>query len=450
MYVCCTYIHACVYTCVYSVFILIEFCFISFQWEHKCLELVAEKHMALEAAVIPRDTQIGRLERILAENNDLLQAYRHQKAHQAAQITDTNCKITELEIQLVTAQTSLQEKEALIQTLQQSFLEPEDPTLNDQHHSPPPSHNAHYSPVSQRNLGFTGSQTANQTSSHSMSLPPSPPLKYRSAPNGAPGVGRNHKSAVTSPVKGYNMDRSLSASPVKTISERMGLSQSPIKRHSDRGVPSKLKIEPYSSNGHVNGSNNMMDYSPPMGNYGQHYRKLSPQSSSSAPNSPNVYNTRKPRISQPNLKFLQVPPPKLTQSNEHPFLTNGGPGHGPSSSNSRFVKSNTGGMIRNHSRSPVVVPGLYGRAVKSKTPPPNYKLVAIPTSDRKKNGSTVMAKQIPKLRHHSVDDILEITNPSSSDGQSMQNGHLELFNSLLGDSMPTLPSQIHSHSGPSY
>lgn len=94
------------------------------RWEQKCLELVAEKQMALEAAIIPRyirwvigpmhtymgihlpiipshhcrDSRIAQLERELAHKCDLTEELKRQKAHYIAQIQEVNKALSETEV----------------------------------------------------------------------------------------------------------------------------------------------------------------------------------------------------------------------------------------------------------------------------------------------------------------------------------------------------------------
>ena len=135
-----------------------------------------------------------------------------------------------------------------------------------------------------------------------------------------------------------------------------------------------------------------------------HRRNASPMHSSSAPTTPKI-KARKPKMSHPNLLF----PPASTSA--------------PSSATS----------------SPAIT-RQRGRGLKSKTPPPSYRVTSSKTQQYE--GS--------RQRHRSVDGLLDDMDPLPGDSQ---NGQLDLFESLLGESMPptVAPSFInggytHQHS----
>ncbi|KAL5475392.1 hypothetical protein EMCRGX_G025201 [Ephydatia muelleri] len=101
------------------------------RWEQKCLELVAEKQMALEAAIIPRDNRIAQLERELAQKGDLTEELKRQKSSYIAQIQEANKALSETEVRCASLQAALAEKDSVIRMLQQSFLEPDNSPPDD-------------------------------------------------------------------------------------------------------------------------------------------------------------------------------------------------------------------------------------------------------------------------------------------------------------------------------
>lgn len=94
--------------------------------EHKCLELVAEKQMELDAATVPRDTMIAQMKRTIAEQKDTIEELRQQKMKYMVQLYDANKKMADLENKKAILQLNVAEKDSLIQTLQQSYAEVDD------------------------------------------------------------------------------------------------------------------------------------------------------------------------------------------------------------------------------------------------------------------------------------------------------------------------------------
>ena len=98
-------------------FLVISLCL---QWEQRCLELVAEKQMALDTAVIPRstimntlsptlpidkhshcrDTKISHLERLLMEDKDTIKELREGKLHYMALYHEADKKVARLDSRL--------------------------------------------------------------------------------------------------------------------------------------------------------------------------------------------------------------------------------------------------------------------------------------------------------------------------------------------------------------
>ena len=401
------------------------------QWEQKCLELVAEKHMVLEAAVIPRDSRVGQLERTVSEQTITIQELYQQRANYVTQLSDTNQRLAELETKLSSMKVTINEKDTVIQALQHSFFDPDE--LSQDEHMLTSSPILHHSPVAAKKYGFhLGSQTdidgtvslpgdMNSAKSYPQ-YPPSPPMKRRGVPNGTyttSHISRGHVNESLSPVRRYPENRPTGGQ--RSINERNSASRSlsPVKRSStERGAPVYMVKDPNPP--YASGS--PTEYPPPSASHGSfsHYSKLSYPLpvSNSAPNSPNTRSvTRKPRISHPNLHFLQVP--------------------NTSSPHSRAGKANT--SPRGTRMTP---PGLPDRAVKSKTPPPNYKLVSYSSGNGNGGGGqsnrrTMVNRSPSKQRHHSVDDILGSKEYDlTTRGHSLQNGSMELFQSLIGGSVP--------------
>ena len=400
--------------------------------------------MALETAVVPRDTRLAHLERALAEKTDIVHELRQQRSMYLSQISDANQRLAEMETRAASLQSTIEEKDSLIQMLQQSFLDPDDYSSTFSQEDQLSSFQLHHSPVSAKKFTLNGatmhilsgtSASGTSGSGHgmmksraserghyeqlSLHIPP-PPLSsiHHRFSNGAHAHGggggggggrtprhsegsRGYPVELGSPVRGY-VNCSLPTSPVKAMQYERSGSLSPIKRPNERGTHKYYTLEL---------SDDMMDNSasghyyrgqlPPVatgggggggGVYGGSHsspptsHKLSVPSSNSAPNSPSVRKvSHKPRISQPNLHHIQVPPVHggggghMTAGTSR--LNGGGSGNGrepnlshltrlgspPKYRNPKGAKSNTGVTRRNH-----IQPSI--DEVKSKTPPPNYKL----------------------------------------------------------------------------
>lgn len=365
---------------------------------------------------MPRDTRLAHLERSLAEKTDIVHELRQQRSMYLSQISDANQRLAETESRMASLQSTIQEKDSLIQMLQQSFLDPDDcSNVSFCSQEDPMSSSLHHSPVSAKKFSLNGSIVplsldSNGTGfrgidrSHydqlSLQIPPPPVTSYHHRfTNGAHAHGgrtsrhsegspnyRGYQIDLGSPVKGYS-NISLPSSPVKPVHYERSGSLSPIKRPNDRSTHKYYTLEL---------ANDVPDSSPyyrgqlqpaGVGNQGsspvtptQH--KLSLPTSSSAPNSPNVRKVHhKPRISQPNLHQVRVP---IHGGNGTTAHSNGRPsgsttkepnlstltrlGSPPKYRSPKGVKSNTGDMRRSNVRPPVEV------EAKSKTPPPNYKL----------------------------------------------------------------------------
>lgn len=372
--------------------------------------------MALETAVVPRDTRLAHLERSLAEKTDIVHELRQQRSMYLSQISDANQRLTEMESRMASLQSTIQEKDSLIQMLQQSFLDPDDCSSNVSYCSQedPMSSSLHHSPVSAKKFSLNGAIVplsldssgtgfrginGSQYDQLSLQIPPPPVTSYHYRfTNGAHArSGRTSRHSecspsyrgypidLGSPVKGYS-NISLPSSPVKY--ERSG-SLSPIKRPNDRGTHKYYTLElanevPAESSHYYRGQ-----LQPAGGNQGgspvtptQH--KLSLPTSSSAPNSPNIRKVyHKPRTSQPSLHHIHAPihsgnvtpargggrPSGVTASKEPNLSTLTRLGSPPKYRSPKGVKSNTGDMRRNDVR-----PLAVDMEAKSKTPPPNHKL----------------------------------------------------------------------------
>lgn len=443
------------------------------QWEHKCLELVAEKQMTFEIAVIPKEARISALERSLAEKIDTLHELRHQKAAYMSQLTEANRRITELEIKLTSVQSSLQEKDSVITMMQKSFLDPEDdpfattthssisstaqllpppssghpthhhppqshpnhqmhlpppypPTSSYNHPLPPPPH--HYFPTADSSNGIDGDTTPrDRTGSGSyievvsfttpQPLPnhwsangpqprsPGPNIPIRTLPLGGP-------PAVAQPTY-----RSKSVSPVKALGGN-------INGMKPKGAPGNhLTNYPQETPSRRNGYT-PLHQSPPTNRYFPNSIHQQRSNSNSAPNSPSVKSTpRKPRISHPNMRLLQVP------TSEYTAAVGYRPNHTP---NNIRRKCNTGPGAMRRNYKPLPSP----RAVKSKTPPPDYRLVTV--SGSRGNNKSESPKLAPtKPRHRSVEDMLSTAHEGQGHQRDTPLYHpdsLELFQTLIGDS----------------
>lgn len=390
------------------------------QWEQKCLELVAEKQMAFEAAVIPKDARIASLERSLAEKIDMLHEVQHQKAAYVSQLTDAKRQISELEIRLTSARSSLQEKDSVIQMMQMSFLEPED-----ERSSLTPPQNCPFPRGSQRSPDKLPCQITEVT--------PSPPSGVKSPANinqqydVASRSARNpawQSPLAASPVHNSANHRSQSASPVKALGSN-GLrprgsvpSNQLTNGFSSREPPAPNKRNGYTTHSLCSGGRYSTSTSAP------HPHGSNNILSNSAPNSPNVRSTsHKPHITHSNVRLLQV-----TGAVERPVPTY--------RQNHTYAqrKSNTGpgGMRRSNYQRPESP-----RLVKSKTPPPDYHLVS---SGRRNSGPKVLPM---KQRHKSVDDILasESEHSPHKGSNAVQDSSYELFRSLVGDTVSLTPSR---------
>lgn len=428
--------------------------------------------MTFELAVIPKKARISALERSLAEKIDTSHELRYQKAAYLGQLTEANRCITELEIKLTSAQSSLQEKDSVIHMMQKSFLEPEDdpfvhnntppahllpppprghPTL----HHPPQSHSSHQMPPPPP-YPSSPPPTSNYHSPHA--LPPPPPHHYfPTADNqndgdsqtpsrdrtgsgsyvevvqiSSPQPSSNHWSTAPpprspgpnvplrtlplgSPAMAQPAYRSQSLSPVKALGGS-------INGMKPKGVPGNhMPNYPQENTSRRNGYSYQ---SPPTSRYFPNPIHQQGNDSSSAPNSPSVKNVpRKPRISHPNMRLLQLPASEYTAAGGYR------PNHTPNTTR-RKCNTGPGGMRRNY--KPLPSP----RAVKSKTPPPDYRLVTV--SGGKGNNKSESPKLAPsKQRHRSVEDILSTDQEERGQQRDTPHYHpdsLELFQSLIGDS----------------
>lgn len=519
------------------------------QWEHKCLELVAEQQMTFEATVIPKEARIAALERSLAEKIDTSRELRHQKASYVSQLTECNRRVADLEIKLTSTQSSLQEKESVIHMLQKSFLEPEEegayssspshhhhkqqthappppPVLSHQHPSQPvipPPHHQHAPPPSSTSSNPPSSSLppppqhhghAPYTAHQPLPLPPPPPIYFSASKetvlNGSPECGSatpphpnrgpyvemlpySSPSSIPPPARVMGVATAVAAPPPKspgvvtvigtspappTISQPApgndstnyrSQSVSPVKgsgggvsggggssNHTPKPRSAPAKYSNYHHKRSTSGGTGTKNgYSvhhvptgggatPPTGRYApSHIHRRHGPSSSSAPNSPNVVKAsspRKPRISHPNMRLLRVPSPGGEYS------SSGGGGGAPGvgfrqahAHNNIRWKSNTGpGATRRPNYKPLPSP----REVKSKTPPPDYRLVSVSGASRGGSGNCKPdpPKILPrKQRHRSVEDILEGSGRHCQQdtppiGQAYSPGSLELFQSLIGQS----------------
>lgn len=418
--------------------------------------------------MIPKEARIAALERSLAEKTDTLRELRHQKSTYLSQLTEANRRLAELEIKLTSALSSLQEKDTVIHMMQKSFLEPEDDPYaimyippsshyNPQphgNHSPPPhpppssgpppplSFNSHHPPQLHlynqphhshlpppktcypmqdkpntldreiaQNRGSRGSGSyvditpfppPSLSSNHwpigSATPPKSPNIPMRNSPLASPSV---HQAS-------YN------GLPVKTLVNGM----------KPRGAPSNHSTNytqevPSRKNGYS------IHHTPPASRYTPnpiHYHGNN--ISSSAPNSPGVKSSpRKPRISHPNMRLLQVPTP-ADYSSGVGFRQN------HTHNNHLCWKSNTGpvGTRRGNYKA---FPSP--REVKSKTPPPDYRLVSV-SGGRGGGKPDPPQVQPTKQRHKSVEDMLGCDYESGSAPQHQDTPSLELFQSLIRQS----------------
>ena len=385
------------------------------QWEQKCLELIAEKQMAFETAVIPRDARIASLERSLAEKIDTLHDVQRQKAAYVTQLSDAKRQISELEIRLTSARSSLQEKDSVIQMMQSSFLEPDDEKV-----SLTPPQNGAFPKGNYRNHDQVPCQITEV-----VSQPPAVPAKKHRASTGSSTLhetgSRSPRSLtrqppVVSPVhNNLAKNRSQSASPVKALVNNNVRPRGTTLI--SNGFSSREPAAPNRRNGYTT-------HSLCSGN-----RFATPSLSSTPSSTPNIRGSphHKPRITHSNLRLLQVPGSTVDRSGQMAHKQN----HAYAQR-----KSNTGpsNMRRsNYQRPPSP------RLVKSKTPPPDYHLVS---SGRRNSGP----KGTPtKQRHRSVDDILSGTGKShlqAGNGHGpLHDSSYDFFHSLVGDTVPLSSSR---------
>jgi hypothetical protein len=253
----------------------------------------------------------------------------------------------------------------------------------------------------------TPQQSSNQWASGPTPRSPGPNVPLRTLPLGP-------QAAVAQPIY-----RSKSVSPVKA----MGCSINGMKpkgAHSSH-MPNYSQESISRRNGHAH-------QSPPTNRYFPNSSSIHQRNgnSNSAPNSPNIKTIpRKTRISHPNLRLLQVPASDYTAAGGYR------PNHTPNNIR-RKCNTGPGGMRRNY--KPLPSP----RAVKSKTPPPDYRLVTVSGGGGRANNKSESPKLAhSKQRHHSVEDILS-TDQGRRDQQKdtplYHPDSLELFQSLIGDS----------------
>lgn len=98
--------------------------------EHKCLELIAEREFAIDSVLIPRETHMSQMDRLLKEKEIELEDLKEQKMQFTIQLEEAHKTITNHEHRISSLQTSLKEKESLIDTLQ-SLLDPDDISTQD-------------------------------------------------------------------------------------------------------------------------------------------------------------------------------------------------------------------------------------------------------------------------------------------------------------------------------
>ena len=463
--------------------------------------------MSFEATVIPKEARIAALERSLAEKIDTCRDLRHQKATYLGQLTEANRCISDMEIKLSSAQSSLQEKDSVIHMMQKSFLEPDEDTshtlppppshpapplhpLPPPHHAPPPlTHhtNHHYQPLPppppphtssgaiyfsaplEGTLGGPEHETRPEQGRGSLGsytemvsyAPPPPHTSSSVVPNSHWAVASSvtprsptapvRPSPLTSPATRHANYRSQSVSPIKAL---IGGGGGGVAVPKPRSAPAANYVHKggvvNSSTGRRNGYST--HHTPPTNSrYVHNPLHHHANNSNSAPNSPNVKNSpRKPRISHPNMRLLQVPAAGDYSSGATTAASSGGfrqgQGHTQTGGNIRW-KSNTGpGGSRRTNYKPLPSP----RVVKSKTPPPDYRLVSV-SGGRGGGGKLESSPKVPakKQRHRSVEDMLggSFDRPSFVEGCGHSGrpqgqevhpstvyppGSLELFQSLIG------------------
>lgn len=409
--------------------------------------------MVLEAAVIPRDSRVKQLERTVSEQASVVQELNQQRANYITQLSGVNQRLAEVEMKLSSMEMKVHEKDTVIQVLQNSFLNPDD-TIQDEHISNSSSV-LHHSPVAAKKYGFpigspvdmdrTVSLPADMSS---VPVPPysqsplTPPLR-RGLPTGTHGVPQHNSrlqpggqssthaqlytdkgqpGGQSSPHAQLYADKgqlyvnkgqpggqtSPHAQLYTEISQRTvssSRSLSPVKRQS--GTPVYITKEPYNGHGPT-------EHIPPPANHSSysHYTPSSYPTAPSTPDSPDVQPfERTPPLSHAHLHFAQVPnlQPHASKST---MGTQGGRG--------------------NQSLNPSI-----NRSVKSKTPPPNYKLVSHSLANGSREQTSKITDQSQyKQRHHSADDTLGKSGLPAR-GERSQSGSMELFNSLVGsDNIP--------------
>ena len=392
------------------------------QWEHKCLELVAEKQMALETAVVPRDTRLAHLERSLVEKTDIVHELHQQRSMYLSQISDANQRLAEMEATIMSLQSTVAGKDSLIQMLQQSFLDPDDYSLCSSQEDQMSASQLHHSPVSAKKFSLNGHIGGGLNNSRgpgghydqlSLQIPsPSLPSFHHRLANGAHAHGsrpsslrytdsslRGYQGEMSSPVRGY-VNCSLPSSPVKAMQYERGGSLSPTKRPTERGTHKYYTLEvpddvtdgsPTYYRGPVTnlGGGVGGGVSGGGGVYASHgsstTHKLSlPTMSNSAPNSPSLrkISHHKPHISQPSLNHVHQQQPgsggspaaaasngsSRTTKREQSLSNLTRLGSPPKYRNPKGRHPNMGDAKRDHIHPPTDMKG------KSKTPPPNYKL----------------------------------------------------------------------------
>ena len=492
--------------------------------------------------MVPRDTRLAHLERSLAEKTDILHELRQQRSMYLSQISDANQKLAEMETKVTSLRSTIQEKDSLVQMLQQSFLDPDDysSTCGSFSQDDQILTSLHHSPVSAKKfnlngtVGIGGRRGGNDTSPYnqlSLQIPPPPLPSYHQQrfTNGAHAhaSGRNprylesssprgYPGELGSPIKGYS-NYSVPTSPVKTVQYERSGSLSPVKRPNESWSTAKYyNLELSSDDAMADGASHPPPYrghaqlpvasasgglgngynGNPAASTSHHYHKLSVPTSNSAPNSPSVRKViQKPRISQPNIHHIQHAPPmpgggggsatavaRANGEREQNLSCLTWLGSPPKYRNPKVVKSNTGDMKRNHIRTPI------NMDVKSKTPPPNYKLEINHRQPAQTGGGQSSTKGVGGVsvngsHHHgngyqghlrpptdhqkqcyrSMDDFLgnrhrekttervqdrglfdaAVTNSSLQLSTNSNNSSsLALFESLIGDSLPKTSSPL--------
>jgi hypothetical protein len=89
--------------------------------EQKYLEMSTENQMTLDSATLPRDAMISHLERVVRDQGDTIAELKQQKMNYIEKLYNVNKRVADLESRLQTMQSTITEKDALIQTLQEAF-----------------------------------------------------------------------------------------------------------------------------------------------------------------------------------------------------------------------------------------------------------------------------------------------------------------------------------------